>query len=36
MVAVVDVFDALVCRRPYKQAWPVPQAVAEIKRQAGF
>jgi putative two-component system response regulator len=36
IVAVVDVFDALVCRRPYKQAWPVPQAVAEIKRQAGF
>jgi len=36
IVAVVDVFDALVCRRPYKQAWPVPQAVAAIKRQAGF
>lgn len=35
IVAVADVFDALVSRRPYKQAWPVPKAVAEIERQAG-
>lgn len=36
VVAVVDVFDALVSQRPFKQAWPVPEAVAEIRRQAGF
>ncbi|GAO76403.1 HD domain-containing phosphohydrolase [Meiothermus ruber] len=36
VVAVVDVFDALVSQRPFKQAWPVPEAVAEIRRQAGL
>lgn len=35
IVTVADVFDALVSKRPYKQAWPVPRAVAEIERQAG-
>jgi HD-GYP domain-containing protein (c-di-GMP phosphodiesterase class II) len=33
--AVCDVFDALVSRRPYKDAWPVEDAVAEIRRIAG-
>jgi PAS domain S-box-containing protein len=35
VVAVADVFDALTHRRPYKSAWPVEQAIAEIKRAAG-
>ena len=30
IVAIVDVFDALTSVRPYKPAWSVPQAVAEI------
>jgi putative two-component system response regulator len=34
LVAVADVFDALTHRRPYKEAWPVPDAVAEILDQA--
>jgi putative two-component system response regulator len=35
IVAVADVFDALTQKRPYKSAWPVDQAVAEIDRQRG-
>ena len=35
IVAVADVFDALTHARPYKQAWPVREAVAEIVRLAG-
>jgi putative two-component system response regulator len=35
IVAVCDVFDALVSWRPYKQAWPVEDAIAEIRSQAG-
>lgn len=35
IVAVADVFDALVHERPYKKAWPVADAVAEIQRQGG-
>jgi putative two-component system response regulator len=35
VVAVADVFDALTHDRPYKLAWPVEQALAEIKRGAG-
>jgi putative two-component system response regulator len=30
IVAVADVFDALTHERPYKQAWPVRRALAEI------
>src|SRR5205085_8278991 len=36
IVAVADVFDALVHERPYKAAWPVDRAVAEIERLAGL
>jgi response regulator RpfG family c-di-GMP phosphodiesterase len=35
ITSVVDVFDALINRRPYKEAWPVEQAVAEIEQGAG-
>jgi putative two-component system response regulator len=35
IVAVADVFDALTQKRPYKAAWPVTDAVAEIRRQRG-
>jgi len=35
LVAVADVFDALTHARPYKEAWPVEQAVAEIEKQSG-
>ena len=33
--AIGDVFDALISKRPYKEAWTVEAALAEIKRQAG-
>lgn len=33
LVAVVDVFDALTCERPYKAAWTVEAAVAEMRSQ---
>ena len=33
IVAVADVFDALTQQRPYKEAWPVSDAIAEIERQ---
>jgi putative two-component system response regulator len=35
ITAVADVFDALTHDRPYKTAWPVDQAVAEIATQGG-
>lgn len=35
IVAVVDVFDALTSERPYKRAWPLEEALAEIRAQAG-
>lgn len=35
IVAVADVYDALVSERPYKKAWPQEEAVAEIKRLSG-
>ena len=31
IVTVVDIFDALTHKRPYKSAWPVDEAVAEMK-----
>ena len=35
IVAVIDVFDALSHRRPYKDAWPLEQVVDEIRRGSG-
>lgn len=35
ITAVADVFDALTSERPYKHAWPVADALREIKRIAG-
>jgi putative two-component system response regulator len=35
IVAVADVFDALTHERPYKRAWPVHEALAEIRSQEG-
>ncbi len=35
LVAVVDVYDALTNARPYKHAWPVEQAVQEMRAQRG-
>jgi putative two-component system response regulator len=35
LVAVADVFDALTHDRPYKEAWSVPDAVEEIRRESG-
>lgn len=35
IVSVADVFDALTHERPYKGAWPVEEALAEIERQSG-
>lgn len=35
IVTVADVFDALTQQRPYKPAWPVTDAIAEIDRQRG-
>lgn len=32
ILAVVDVFDALTHERPYKKAWPIEDALAEITR----
>jgi CHASE2 domain-containing sensor protein len=32
---IADVFDALTSWRPYKEAWPVSEALAEIRRQSG-
>jgi putative two-component system response regulator len=35
IVALADVFDALTVKRPYKEAWPVEEAVAEILKGSG-
>ncbi|WP_027892282.1 HD domain-containing phosphohydrolase [Calidithermus chliarophilus] len=35
IVSVVDVFDALTSKRPYKRAWTVEEALAELRAQAG-
>lgn len=33
--SVVDVYDALTSRRPYKEPWSANEARAEVERQAG-
>lgn len=35
VVAITDVFDALTMKRPYKEAWSIEDAVAEIGKGAG-
>ncbi|MBK5969157.1 MULTISPECIES: response regulator [Thiorhodovibrio] len=35
IVAVADVFDALTMRRPYKEAWPVEQALEKVYAKSG-
>jgi putative two-component system response regulator len=35
IVAVADAFDAMTHGRPYKRAWPMPEAMAEIRAQSG-
>jgi len=35
IVAIADVFDALLSERPYKQAWPLEQALELISNESG-
>ncbi|MDQ2730185.1 MAG: HD domain-containing protein [Armatimonadota bacterium] len=35
IVSVADVFEALTHERPYKKAWSIPDALADIERQSG-
>ncbi len=35
IAAIADVFDALTSARPYKQAWPIADAVAHLEAGAG-
>ena len=35
IVAVVDVFDALLHARPYKQPWPLPEVITYLKERSG-
>lgn len=35
IIAICDVFDALLSSRPYKQAWPIEKVVAFMNEQAG-
>ena len=35
IVAIADVFDALTCRRPYKEPWPFEKALATIQEESG-
>ncbi len=35
IVALVDVYDALTCKRPYKQAWPHEKAMDLIQSESG-
>ena len=35
IVALADVFDALVTKRPYKQPWPIDQVMTTLRESAG-
>lgn len=35
VAAIVDVFDALTSIRPYKKAWPVEEAVEDMRKNSG-
>ena len=35
IAAICDVFDALTSIRPYKEAWPIEDAIAYMRQQAG-
>nr|WP_320165954.1 two-component system response regulator [uncultured Methylophaga sp.] len=35
IVAIADIFDALTSARPYKEAWPVEEAIEFINEQSG-
>ena len=35
IVSIVDVFDALNTKRPYKEAWPITETIAYLQREAG-
>jgi putative two-component system response regulator len=35
VAAVVDVFDALTSIRPYKKAWPIEEAVEDMRKNSG-
>ncbi|HEX7118015.1 MAG TPA: HD domain-containing phosphohydrolase [Longimicrobiales bacterium] len=35
IVAVADFYDALAHDRPYRHAWPIPEIMDELRRQAG-
>ena len=36
ITTIVDVFDALTHERPYKHAWPLDEAIAELRTQRGL
>lgn len=36
IVALSDVFDALTCARPYKQAWSIEETLQHIRQQKGL
>lgn len=36
IIAVADIFDALTTRRPYKDPWPIPTALAHLEDMAGM
>lgn len=36
IVSICDVFDALVSKRDYKEAWPVEKAIEKIKNEKGI
>ena len=35
IVAIADVFDALLTKRPYKEPWPLEKVISLIKEEKG-